>query len=26
MDIQTMQNDYNLAVQLINSIDKQIKK
>jgi len=26
MDIQTMQNDYDLAVQLINSIDKQIKK
>lgn len=26
MDIQTMQNDYNLAVQLINSIDKQLKK
>lgn len=26
MDIQTMQNDYNLAVQLISSIDKQIKK
>ncbi|WKW45874.1 BatD family protein [Myroides sp. JBRI-B21084] len=26
MDIQTMQNDYDLAVQLIQSIDKQIKK
>ncbi|UUV22474.1 BatD family protein [Paenimyroides aestuarii] len=26
MDIQTMQNDYEVAVQLINSIDKQIKK
>lgn len=26
MDIQTMQNDYDLAVQLIGSIDKQIKK
>ncbi|SEH61705.1 Oxygen tolerance [Paenimyroides aquimaris] len=26
MDIQTMQNDYDLAVQLISSIDKQIKK
>ena len=26
MDIQTMQKDYDLAVQLINSIDKQIKK
>lgn len=26
MDIQTMQNDYDLAAQLINSIDKQLKK
>lgn len=26
MDIQTMQNDYDLAVQLINGIDKQLKK
>lgn len=26
MDIQTMQNDYDLAVQLINEIDKQLKK
>lgn len=25
MDIQTMQNDYNTAVQLINAIDKQLK-
>ena len=26
MDIQTMQKDYDLAVQLISSIDKQLKK
>lgn len=26
MDIQTMQNDYDLAAQLISSIDKQLKK
>ena len=26
MDIQTMQNDYDLAAQLIHAIDKQLKK